>query len=346
MDYCSAKVGTCRATPGWEAMGMATLRIAYLVLVSTLALLVMSAPAGAAWPGSNGRIVYRALKPGFEAEGQGALGLAWTTGQPGDAPHALTADPTDADPQVSPDGRSIAFARQVDPQQPGAAAHSAVFILGFDESGARQLTEPPEECWDGKPTFDFKGERLFFIRHCRGSARGTATWSVKVDGGDLRKLEGRRARSGASVISPTGRQVVFIRRLGDGQHLISMRPDGSRKRDLSSRLSGEKRVESPDFSPNGRVIVFSTGTSGDLFTIRSNGRNPRQLSDLTHKPGHDPPGYTDSAFSPAGDEVVAVAQGHSGPDSLVRFEVGGDGRARGVPGVRYGDMPVWAPLPF
>lgn len=58
-----------------------------------------------------------------------------------------------------------------------------------------------------------------------------------------------------------------------------------------------------------------------------------------------PRGYVDPAFSPNGGEVVAVARGQSGPSSLVRFEIGGDGSAHGIPHVRYGDMPAWAPRP-
>jgi Tol biopolymer transport system component len=310
-------------------------RRSLLFLLLLLGLLVLPDTAIAAWPGNNGRIVYRALVPGFEAEGQEPVGLAWTTGRPGDAPHQLTADPSDTDPQVSPNGRLIVFSREVEPEQQWGAVHLAVFVIHFDQSGLRQLTDPPEECADRKATFDPRGERLFFVRHCHGANKGTDTWSIDVDGTDLTKLEGDRARSAASVLSPTGRQVVFLRRTETGPHLISMRPDGSHHRDLTPRPNPQQQIEDPDFSPNGRVIVFSTSAT-DLWTIRANGRNLKPLSNR-------PPGYGEPAFSPDGREVVAVAHTRSGPASLVRFEVGGDGRAREVPQVRYGDMPIWAP---
>jgi Tol biopolymer transport system component len=308
-------------------------------LLLIFVILALPSCAGAAWPGGNGRIVYRALEQGFEAEGQEPVGLAWTSGRRGAVPHQLTTDPTDQDPQVSPDGRLIAFARQVAPQQPESAVHHAIFVVHFDGSGLRQLTAPPEECVDGKPTFAPRGERLFFIRHCHGPARGTDTWGVDADGSNLTKLEGRRGRSGASVFSPTGRQVIFLRRSENGPRLISMRPDGSRRRDITPPLGRERQIESFDFSPNGRVIVLAAGFSvfSHLFTIRADGRKLKQLSD-------PPSGYGEPAFSPDGREVVAIAYGHSGPATLVRFELGGDGRPGGVPGVRYGDMPVWAPM--
>jgi Tol biopolymer transport system component len=322
-------------------------RLALLATLLTCAILFLPATALGAWPGSNGRIVYRALVPGFEAEGQEAVGLAWTTGRRGEAPHQLTADPTDADPQASPDGRLIAFSRQTEAQQSGGPVHSAIFVIRFDQTGLRQLTDPPEECQDGRPSFDPRGKQLFFVRHCSGAERSTATWSIDLHGTHLSKLEGSRARSGAGAISPSGRQVVFLRRTEVGSQLISMRPDGSRRRDLTPRFKAGNQIASPDFSPDGRLLVFSVGSSSlsDLFTMRADGRNLRRLSDLRHRPGSDPPGYGEPAFAPDGREVVATAFGRSGPATLVRFEVGGDGKARGIPHVRYGDQPTWAPRP-
>jgi Tol biopolymer transport system component len=312
-----------------------------LILSFALGLVALPGPADAAWPGSNGHIVYRALVPGFEAEGSEPTGLAWTSGRPGSSSHTLTSNPTDIDPQVSPDGRLIAFSRQVEPQQESSAVHHGIFTIRFDGSGLRQLTAPPEECADGRATFNPSGSRLFFIRHCRGPARGTDTWRVDIGGGEPERLQGRASRGGASVFSPTGRQVVFIRRSDDGPHLISMRPNGRRRRDLHPQL---RSIEGPlDFSPSGRLIIFSGGESTDLFTVSANGHRLRRFSGLHVEPGGRPPDYAEPAYSPDGKQVVAIARGRSGPASLVRFEVGGDGRGKGVPGVRYGDMPVWAP---
>jgi Tol biopolymer transport system component len=327
-------------------MGMTIRPIHLLSALAALAFVLgpLPAAASAAWPGKNGRIVFRMLELGFEAEGQEPEGLAWTSARRGEAPHRLTADPTDQDPQVSPDGRLISFSRQAEPQPPESAVHTAVFLIRFDHSELRQLTFPPEECSDRKASFDPRGTRLIFIRHCRGTERRTDTWSIGVDGINLRRLEGPQARSSASVISPTGQQVIFVRRGDEPPHLISMRPDGSRRRDLTPSLGREQSVEGPDFSPSGRAIVFGGGfAESDLFTMRANGRRLKRLNYHPSSAGHSPPRYAEPAFSPDGREVVAIEQGRSGPASLVRFEIGGDGHPRGVPQVRYGDMPVWAP---
>ncbi len=96
--------------------------------------------------------------------------------------------------------------------------------------------------------------------------------------------------------SPTGRQIVFVRSflrpdgIDLGPHIYSMRPDGSRLRDLTPRL-GEGALGYPGFSPSGKAIAFATegnNLRGDIFTMRANGGPIRRLTNrVTHDRRHD-----------------------------------------------------------
>jgi Tol biopolymer transport system component len=83
-------------------------------------------------------------------------------------------------------------------------------------------------------------------------------------------------------ISPTYRPVI-----------ITMKPNGSDQR----RLTGGT---SPEYSPNGRQIVFVAHRDGDseIFTIRANGTHRRQLTDNSGIEDIDP------AYSPNGRQIV------------------------------------------
>ncbi len=314
-----------------------------------LAVLVMAAPvpsAGAAWPGRDGTVLYRDLDPGPEAEGWEASGLARFTPRP-ISRRTISTDPSDAAPQASPDGRLIVFSRGIEPGPDSYPTASAIFVMDADSGAPRQLTRPGPDTDDLEPSFDASGHRVLFVRLGDETVRGTNQgdiMSVDLQGLDLRALTSGPAADRSPAASPRGRQIVFVRAraplpgggVANATHVFSIRPDGSRLRDLTPGLKPSVPAADPDFSPNGRTIALTVGSrsAAEIYTMRANGARLRPLTGRGAHAAIHGYGYSEPSFSPRGDRLIATAINSyntepalielSDPDSPRRFEFGGE----------------------
>lgn len=309
---------------------------------------VLAAPARAAWPGREGPVVYAGVDPGPKATSNVPAGLrSFSFGVLGSRAQ-LTTDPSDRDPQVSPNGRLVVFSRSV--QTILERPYSRIFVVAIDGSGARQLTDggSPEGS-DIQPTFDASGTRVIFVR-------GGDLYSVGLDGSGLVQITTGSASDSMPAASPSGRQIAFVRvnyppgiPQGDAPHIYSVRPDGSRLRDLTPRLPSEQAPWDPDFSPSGHLIAYATNGNqlrGDIFTMRSNGGPIRRLTNRGHgkRIFPRPYGFTNPAFSPAGDSILAVARSGASP-RLARIRLADPDHPRLLAPSLSGSAPAWAPVP-
>jgi Tol biopolymer transport system component len=174
----------------------------------------------------------------------------------------------DDEPEWSPDGRRIAFGRAIGPIPPdGPPPVVGIFVMDADGSNVRQLTQPVPNSGteDHSPSWSPDGERIAFMRanNTRPPENQSFIFTVDSDGG-----------------RPT-----LVRR-------------------MPRRWPG---AGVPEWSPDGRRILFSTYcafgfcgqplTGAQLFTIRPNGEDLRQL---THLPGNS----YDGSYSPDGRKIV------------------------------------------
>lgn len=345
----------------------ATRHLVLTLAALTLAVLLAS-PARAAWPGREGPVVFTGVVPGEKPPENAPVGLRrFTFGAVGSLTR-LTIDPTDRDPQVSPDGRLIVFSRGLGTDPETQRAKSGIFVAAIDGSGIRQLTDGGSTETEGgtaegvdiEPTFTASGQRIVFVRAGTLSPFATGDlYSIALDGSGLTPLTSGALADHMPAVSPTGRQIAFVRTvrrpdgIEPGPHVYSMRPDGSRPRDLTPRLTQE--AWDPDFSPSGKIIAFATnGNSlrGDIFTMRANGGPLRLLTNrLIHfrrhhgNPGFPRPyGYTSPAFSPTGDSILAVARSATSP-RLARIRLSDPNHPRVLGSSMLGSEPAWAPVP-
>lgn len=299
--------------------------------------------AEAAWPGADGLVVYVGQEPSGE-DGARSTGLrSFTMGKP-ETQSQLTSDPSDHDPQISPDGRQIVFEREIGGPPP-LSSGSAIFLIGSDGQGPRQVTQPMEGESDAEPAFDASGQRIIFARSSIFEDGGADLYSVALDGSDLRQLTSGPAADGNPAASPSGRQIVFERvrhRLSctcDLEHIFSMRPDGTRVVNLTP---GRREAKTPDFSPDGKRIVYSAGYSrfASVFMMRANGSHLRRFVD----PRENRYGSVEPVFSPSGSGLLDVAVDKYGSAlERVRF-VRGEARFASLRAFR-GVSPAWGPAP-
>jgi Tol biopolymer transport system component len=334
-----------------------------LVLVaSVVAVAALAAPqsAGAAWPGRDGPVVYVGLNqttdPIHSIASYLATGLrSFVPGVPASVTQ-LTTDPTDHDPKVSSDGRRVVFSRTIR-SGPGEKV-TGIFAINVDGSGLTQVTAGgPGGASDVEPSFYPSGTRIAFVRVGGSSdpdGRGRI-YSIDLDGGGLRPLTAGYAEVRTPAVSPNGRQIVFECRHFKGgieyswEHICSIRPDGSHRRDLTPRFKDGQPAADPDFSPSGQLIAFSVGpgSAADVFTVRADGSRLGALTNRGPRGGRRFPrarGYDNPAFAPAGGSLIAVARTGIRP-RFVRISLTDPGHPEDLEAEVLGRSPAWAPAP-
>ena len=296
-----------------------TKRIAILPALIAIALAMILAAAGGGSTASgasdpatrsaatkNGPIAFAS---GSWSEGNGIW--AWKGGMP---LRQITQNPTDSDPQGSPDGRWIVFTR-------GFGSQGEIFRAPTDGSQGAQLVISDGET----PSFTRSGQRILFSRadpsHAiLGQLVPEHIYSVKLDGTGLHQLTvGDVLRDRDPVFSPNGKIIAFDREsVANTRSIFTMRPDGSqvKKAKPSAPVFGVRNSE-PAFSPNGKRIVFVRGFPGssaaDLFTMDPDGKNARRL---TGRSGDPLGGVSSPSWSPDGTRIVFQRDEPSGSSKL------------------------------
>ena len=212
------------------------------IAVFALALVLGTAfPAAgkAAFPGSPGLI---ALQRSADPDESSIWVLNWQTG---DA-RQLTQEAYDADPAFSPTGRWIAF-RSDDSWH----AYLNIWAIRPDGSGLHRLTKGKTELEADEPAFSPNGRWVAF--QAAGRKRRVIE-RVPLFGGHQQLLVSGRGMASAfsPAYSPDGRHLAWVEWLETEKavpHIYIGMPDGRRRRRLVA--GGE-----PDFSPDGRSIVF------------------------------------------------------------------------------------------
>ncbi len=230
-------------------------------LIAMSALLALVVPAAASAASNTGAVVFsKSSKVGDEVKG----GLfAVKDGRL----NQLTEDPTDTEPNFSPDGRTIAFARGGD-----------IYSVRPDGSGQRQLSSGPEI--DSLPKVAPNGRYVVFER--RAALGGPASlYTVGATGGGLRALTSG-ANDHEAAFAPDGKWIVFVRTSaaispsnGVGNDDIAVvRSTGSSPRRLTPTAGVDEFA--PRYFAGG--IIFSRGESApgpaayaDIYTMQTSG---------------------------------------------------------------------------
>jgi TolB protein len=295
-------------------------RVAAALFAAGVALATGIGPAHAAFPGTNGRLVFQQERPA----GDHTQTDLWTIQPGGGGLRRLTATPfrNEFGPNWNAAGTRIAFWRTKAP-----FGFGSVWVMRGDGSAQQRLTRG----FDARdPAWSPSGTRIVFTR---GGA-GFDLWTVSATGNNLTPLTKGPAEDFEPAWSPDGRRIAFTRGFEQGSpghiavldlrshtvtvlthagpglmdHGVNWSPDGSRLVFERNRLATSRictvpsrggpvtcLTAAPDafdvgpaYSPDGTRIAFgrNVGVSfADLWMMEADGSHQHVLRALPFSEG-------------------------------------------------------------
>src|SRR5262245_53470636 len=252
----------------------------------------------------------------------------------------------DFSPVFSPDGQTLAFVRMP------SVAVTDLYLVPVGGGQPKRLTFINQ--FIGRVTWTPDGRELIFSSG--GGMYGGSLWRVSASGGSPQRVVAAGQQAIDPAIAPKGERLAF------GQTLIDSniwRIDlTNAKRQSNARkmvISSTYQDLSPQYSPDGRKIVFSSDRAGgfEIWVCNSDGEHPIQLTNLdahTGTPRWSPDGKSivfDSRRDGNADIYIISAEGGTptrlttDPSEDITPSWSQDGRSIYFGSTRSGSLQIW-----
>jgi Tol biopolymer transport system component len=282
---------------------MALRRYVVLIVAAVVGLAVGVQPAfGAEASHENGRIAFNSdRRDGNDYD-------IWSMRSNGSEPTDLTADSEANEffPSWRPDGRKLALmSNRATPTNP--TGDYEIFVIDADGSGLRQLTA--NDLDDENPSWSPDGRKLVFQRDFDPvfEQLDYDLFTMQADGTHQRNLtRSPDINEQDADWSPDGRRITFASDRDDDFEIYTIRPDGSRVRQLTFNELADRY---PAWSPAGHRIAFATDRDGnsEIYTMRADGSAQTRL---TFNDADD----TQAAWSPDARRIAFVTDRDRNPE--------------------------------
>lgn len=258
-----------------------------LILITLLALLMSPSVSYAAFPGTNGKIV-------FDGTQSGGVGQIYTMNPDGSAVTQLTfASGDSASAEWSADGTKIVFTSIRD-------GNPEVYVMNADGTGQTNLSNDPDI--DDVPTFSPDGSKIAFTTLRDGNGE---IYVMNADGTAQTNLTNHFAGDSSPAWSPDGTKIAFESLRSGFSQIFVMNTDGSGVTQLTSSLGNNGGA---NWSPDGSKIAFHSdrhcggcNTYPDIYIMNADGTGQMRLA-------FDPVYATGPSWSPDGTEIVFDSQ--------------------------------------
>jgi Tol biopolymer transport system component len=324
--------------PG-RARQATVLLTAAAVVALLLVVLFGTKPAGATFPGTNGKIAFVKGNPG------GDYGNIYIMNANGSGVSKLTSSGTATGPTFSKSGTKLAFSQEVNGGQ-------ELYTMRPDGSAKTRLTNNADT--DDFPAFSPDGTKIAFKSNRGGNGVNETgdpdneIWVMKAapendtDIGPANRpvrLTENAASDADPNWSPGGTKIVFASRRADPDgDIYIMNADGTAQKRLTTSSAGDF---TPEFSPNGNKIVFRSSRDGDqeIYTMNIDGTGTKKLTN------NNVIDYTPN-WSPNGTKIV-FAKGSTTSYSdhqIYTMNVDGTGTQKLTTDTLGDIYPAWQPL--
>src|SRR5690242_1131693 len=198
------------------------------------------------------------------------------------------------DPQISPDGRTIAYA-VTDTDKAANRRTTQIYLVSVDGGEPRQLTN--EKASSSAPRWSPDGRRLAFVSARDGEAQ---IWTLDVDSNEARKVT--RVAGGASdpVWSPDGRWIAFT-----SEVYPDCASDDCNRRRAEAAAASKVKAKVAERLLYRHWTEWKEGKRSHVFVAAADTGEAR---DVTPGDYDAPPfslgGMTDYAFSPDSKELA------------------------------------------
>jgi Tol biopolymer transport system component len=293
-------------------------RLALVMFLASLAALAVAAPAQAAFPGANGKIVFRGYdqsRPAILVVNPDGSGQTLLTN--GLGPYGPE------EPAWSPDGTKIAYSDPAARNSEGDPDYQ-IFTMNADGSGQTNISQTGNPYYSDydyrRPAWSPDGTKIVY-------AFG-GLWTMNADGTSQKELFYAPVQSIAPAWSPDGRKIAFAlspdRTNYKPYQIYTIKADGSGQTNISNS-AGDDTL--PDWSPDGTKIAFQRSVNGgqpQIYTMNADGSEQTNISNSAaaqYEPAWSPDGtkvlFTTgylSTMNPDGSGQMSLGVGGSAPD--------------------------------
>lgn len=298
------------------------LRASGAIALAVMTLSTLAPAAHATFPGSNGKLAYRALRP---TDNEYRIYIRSNAGETPLTPE----DQPAGSPNWRADGKRILFTMSLSLDD-----KSDVWVMRPDGSDQRPLTNTPGR-YESAPVFSPDGKRIAFIRGENVIA------TMRADGSGQKKLTELRGEVWSLSWSPDGAWLATTGFRSGQSDVVLVNVKTGKKRWVTSTPLME---ELPDWSPDGTRLVFARTVdagNNDLFTVRADGKRQRRLTTTANLDESYP------AWAPDGTKIAYVQRTIAGNIREIALMPNTPGAPPDTVYMAAGDdfEPAWQPRP-
>ncbi|MDQ3545896.1 MAG: serine/threonine-protein kinase, partial [Verrucomicrobiota bacterium] len=227
----------------------------------------------------------------------------------------LTSPPDSSDdiyPAFSPDGQTVAFIRS------SRLNSEDLYLISMQGGKLQRLTTDDRRVHSFTWTAD---NREIVFSSNRGG--GFSLWRVAVSGGTPERVAVAGQNAYSPAISRQGNHLAYnVSFLDSNIWRLDRASAADRQNSPTKLISSTRQDHSPQFSPDGKKIVFASDRSGsdEIWVCESDGSHPAQLTFF------DGPTSGTPRWSPDGQQIVFDARPAGNADIYVMSAEGGKPR--------------------